>query len=175
MATETVPFTREGYQRLKVELDQLKQVERPKVIRDIAEARAHGDLSENAEYAAAKERQGFIEGRIADLDDKLSRAQIIDFSNDTNADQVRFGAFVTITDEENGETKTFRIVGDLEADIQAGMVSLSSPIARALLGKRVGDLVEVQAPKGVTEYEIAEVRYKPSSPRGDLLTCNEDP
>src|SRR5690242_3143326 len=106
MATETVPFTREGYQRLKIELDQLKSVERPKIIREIADARSHGDLSENAEYHAAKEKQGFIEGRIADLDDKLSRAQVIEF-DDANADQVRFGAFVTITDEESGESKTY--------------------------------------------------------------------
>lgn len=158
MATETVPFTREGLQRLKVELDHLKTQERPKVIKDIAEARAHGDLSENAEYSAAKEKQGFIEGRIADLDDKISRAQVIEFPD--HPDQVRFGAFVTVTEEATGDTKTYRIVGDLEADLNQGMISLSSPIARALMGKRVGDLCEVSAPKGTVEYEVAEIRYK---------------
>lgn len=160
MAMETVPFTREGFQKLKVELDHLKQIERPKIIREIADARAHGDLSENAEYHAAKEKQGFIEGRIMDLDDKLSRAQVIEYPDSEQADQVRFGAFVTITEEESGEAKTYRIVGELEADLQAGKISLSSPIARALLGKRGGDLVEVSAPKGTVEYEITEVRYR---------------
>lgn len=159
MATETVPFTREGYQRLKAELDFLKSVERPKIIKEIAEARSHGDLSENAEYHAAKERQGFIEGRIADLDDKISRAQVIEPTDD-NEDRVRFGAWVTVTDEESGEAKTYRIVGDLEADIQQGMISLSSPLARALLGKQVGALVEVRVPKGIVEYSVSEVRYK---------------
>lgn len=159
MATETVPFTREGYQRLKAELDQLKSIERPKIIREIADARSHGDLSENAEYHAAKERQGFIEGRIADLDDKISRAQVIE-PGDEKENRVKFGAWVTVTDEESGESKTFRIVGDLEADIQQGMISLSSPLARALLGKQVGALVEVRVPKGIVEYSVAEVRYR---------------
>ena len=160
MATETVPFTREGYQKLKTELDNLKAVERPKIIREIAEARAHGDLSENAEYAAAKEKQGFIEARIADLDDKLSRAQVIEFGDGTGVQSVRFGAFVTVTDEESGEAKTFRIVGDLEADLQQGMISLSSPLARALLGKKEGDTVEVRVPKGTVEYSVSEIRFK---------------
>src|ERR1700686_2342709 len=116
MATETVPFTREGYLKLKTELEHLKTVERPKIIREIADARAHGDLSENAEYHAAKEKQGFVEGRIADLDDKLSRAQVIEFGIDTAQNpQVKFGAFVTVTDEDSKESKTYRIVGDLEA------------------------------------------------------------
>jgi transcription elongation factor GreA len=159
MATETVPFTREGYQKLKAELDHLKSIERPKIIREIADARSHGDLSENAEYHAAKERQGFIEGRIADLDDKISRAQVIEPS-DANENRVKFGAWVTVTDEETGESKTFRIVGDLEADIQQGMISLSSPLARALLGKQVGALVEVRVPKGIVEYSVTEVRYR---------------
>jgi transcription elongation factor GreA len=155
-----VPFTSEGYGRLKTELEHLKSYERPKIIREIAEARSHGDLSENAEYHAAKEKQSFIEGRIADLDDKISRAQIIEYSDaDTNT-QVRFGAFVTVSEEESGEAKTYRIVGDLEADLKAGLISLNSPIARALMGKREGDLVEVQAPKGAREYEITEVRYR---------------
>jgi transcription elongation factor GreA len=159
MATETVPFTREGYQKLKAELDHLKSIERPKIIREIADARSHGDLSENAEYHAAKERQGFIEGRIADLDDKISRAQVIE-PGDEKEDRVKFGAWVTVTDEESGESKTFRIVGDLEADIQQGMISLSSPLARALLGKQVGALVEVRVPKGIVEYSVTEVRYR---------------
>lgn len=159
MATETVPFTREGYQRLKTELDHLKSVERPRIIQEIAEARAHGDLSENAEYAAAKEKQGFIEGRIADLDDKLSRAQVIEYNGDTD-DRIKFGAWVSVSDEETGGTKTFRIVGDLEANLEAGMISLSSPIARALMGKRIGDVVEVKVPKGIVEYSIDEVKYK---------------
>ncbi len=160
MATETVPFTREGFQKLKLELEQLKSVERPKIIREIAEARSHGDLSENAEYHAAKEKQGFIEGRIADLDDKLSRAQVIEPSEGESDQRVRFGSFVTVTDEDSGEDKTFRIVGDLEADLERGMISMSSPLARALLGKRIGDLVEVKVPKGTVEYSVTEIRIR---------------
>lgn len=159
MATETVPFTREGFQRLKTELEQLKAVERPKIIREIAEARSHGDLSENAEYQAAKEKQGFIEGRIADLDDKLSRAQVIEYQGGAE-ERVKFGAWVTLTDEESGEAKSYRIVGDLEADLERGLISLSSPIARAVMGKVEGDVVEVRVPKGMVEYSITEVRYK---------------
>lgn len=159
MATETVPFTREGYLRLKSELEHLKSVERPRIINEIAEARAHGDLSENAEYAAAKEKQGFIEGRIADLDDKISRAQVIEYHGETD-DRIKFGAWVTVTDEETGNKKTFRIVGDLEASLEDGLISLSSPIARALMGKSVGDIVEVKVPKGIVEYSIDEVLYK---------------
>lgn len=160
MATETVPFTREGFEKLKLELEQLKSVERPKIIREIADARAHGDLSENAEYHAAKEKQGFIEGRIADLDDKLSRGQVVEPSETENEARVRFGTFVTVSDEETGEAKTYRIVGELEADLERGMISLSSPIARALLGKRAGELVEVRVPKGIVEYTIDEVRAR---------------
>ncbi len=160
MATETVPFTKEGYLRLKAELDQLKSVERPKIIREIADARAHGDLSENAEYHAAKEKQGFIEARIADLDDKLSRAQVIEFAGSTDP-IVKFGALVTVEEEESGDTKTFQIVGDLEADLERGMISLSSPMARALIGKREGDFVEVNVPKGVVEYSVMSVRFDP--------------
>lgn len=158
MAT-TVPFTKEGFARLKAELDQLKSVERPKIIREIADARAHGDLSENAEYHAAKEKQGFIEARIADLDDKTSRGQVIEFT-EGDRNQVRFGAYVCLVDSESQDSKTYRLVGDLEADIGKGMISISSPTARAILGKRVGDIVEVQAPKGVVEYEITQVDYK---------------
>ena len=160
MATETVPFTREGFQKLKLELEQLKSIERPKIIREIAEARAHGDLSENAEYAAAKEKQGFIEGRIADLDDKLSRAQVIEPGEGEVEERVRFGSYVSVTDEDSGDVKTFRIVGDLEADLERGMISMSSPLARALLGKREGDLVEVRVPKGTVEYSVTEIRAR---------------
>lgn len=159
MATETVPFTAEGYIRLKAELTHLKSVERPRIITEIAEARAHGDLSENAEYAAAKEKQGFIEGRIADLDDKISRALVIEYGDEAD-DRIKFGAFVSVTDEESGNSKSFRIVGDIEANLENGQISLSSPIARALMGKRVGDSVEVIAPKGIIEYSVDEVRYK---------------
>lgn len=155
---DTVPLTKEGCEELKLELERLKSQDRPRIIQEIAEARSHGDLSENAEYHAAREKQGLIEARIADLEDKLGRAEIIDFSN-APSDQVRFGAYVTLSDENSGETKTYRIVGDLEADIATNKISLSSPIARALLGKRVDDLIEVRAPKGVTEYTITEVRY----------------
>ena len=155
---EKLPFTKEGLERLQTELRQLKTVERPKVIADIAEARAHGDLSENAEYHAAREKQGFIEARINELEDKLSRAQVVDFSKDAG-DQAKFGAFVTVCDEDSGEEKTVRIVGDLEADLKSGLISVKTPLAKALLGKQVGDLVEVKAPKGTVEYSITEVRY----------------
>lgn len=158
MATATVPLTLEGHERLKAELKTLKSVDRPKVILDIAEARAHGDLSENAEYHAAKEKQGFIEARIAILEDRLSRAQVV-IPDGRDADKVGFGAWVTVSDEETGETKTYRIVGDLEADTGNNLISVSSPLARALLGKRLDDLVEFRAPKGVIEYSIAEVKY----------------
>lgn len=159
MVTEGIPFTKQGFEELRSELHRLKTIERPKVIQDIAEARAHGDLSENAEYAAAREKQGMIEARINDLDDKLSRANVIDFTT-TKPDSVKFGAYVTLTDEDSGEKKTFQIVGDLEADISRNRISLSSPIARALLGKKVDDLVEVQAPKGVVEYTISNICYE---------------
>ena len=155
---QRIPMTADGFEALQAELKTLKSEERPAVIAAISEARSHGDLSENAEYHAAKEKQGFIEGRIADLDDKLSRAQVIE-NKEPGDGQVRFGAFVTIADEETGENKTYRIVGNLEADLAQGMICLSWPIARALMGKRVDDLVEVKAPKGVVEYVITEVRY----------------
>lgn len=160
MAEELVPFTKDGYQVLQDELHRLKHDDRPKVIQDIADARAHGDLSENAEYHAARERQGFIEGRIAELEGSLSRANIIDFSTDTSARaQVRFGAFVTVQDENTGDSKTYRVVGDLEADIAKNKISISSPIARALLGKKIDEAIEVNAPKGPVEYVIREIRY----------------
>lgn len=158
MSTGAIPFTPQGYEELKRELENLKTVERPKVIQEIAEARAHGDLKENAEYHAARERQSFIEGRISILDDSIARANIINFSEEA-PDTVKFGAYVTVEDEETGESKTFRIVGDLEADIEKNKISLGSPIARALMGKRVDDLVEVKVPKGIKEYLITEIRY----------------
>jgi transcription elongation factor GreA len=157
MATEMIPFTQEGFDRLTGELKNLKSVERPSVIADIAEARAHGDLSENAEYHAAKEKQGFIEARIARLEDELSRAEVIVYN--TTPDQVRFGALVTLENEENGQTKKYRIVGELEADVEAGKISTSSPIARALMGKRLDDIAEVKAPKGTIEYLVTEISY----------------
>ena len=158
MSLELIPFTREGLTELQGELSSLKEVERPKVINEIAEARAHGDLKENAEYHAAREKQGFIEARIAELEDKLSRAQIVDHSGADDS-RIRFGAWVTLENEETGESKRYRIVGELEADINRNKLSLNSPIARALLGKTEDDLVEIRAPKGIQEYLISKVEY----------------
>lgn len=158
MSVDLIPFTREGLTELQGELATLKEVGRPKVINEIAEARAHGDLKENAEYHAAREKQGFIEARIAELEDKLSRAQIVDHS--TSGDQrIRFGAWVSLENEDTGETKRYRIVGELEADINQNKLSLNSPIARALLGKEEDDVVEIKAPKGIQEYLITKVEY----------------
>ena len=155
----TIPITIKGATKLKAELHQLKTVERPSVIAAIAEARAQGDLSENAEYEAAKDRQGFIEGRIAEVEGKLSVAQIIDPAS-VNADgRVVFGATVELEDEASGATVTYQIVGEDEADIKLGLVNISSPIARALIGKEEGDSVEVQAPGGAKRYEIVVVSY----------------
>ena len=159
MATETVPFTREGFQKLKVELDQLKQVERPKIIREIAEARAHGDLSENAEYEAARERQGLIEARIRDIESKLAHAQIIDPKLLHAEGRCVFGATVEL-ESAAGDKATWQIVGEDEADIKGGRISVSSPIARALIGKEAGESVDVQTPGGVQRYEIIHVRYE---------------
>jgi transcription elongation factor GreA len=160
MSEELIPFTKEGYDVLQSELINLKSVERPKVIREIAEARSHGDLSENADYSAARERQGFVEARIKDLEAQLSRANVLDFSNDPAAlSSVRFGAKVALEDLESGTKKTYKIVGDLEADLKEGKISLSSPIAKALLGKKLHDVVEVQAPKGNIEYSILGISY----------------
>ncbi|MEW5790179.1 MAG: transcription elongation factor GreA [Pseudomonadota bacterium] len=153
-----VPMTVVGAQRLREELQRLKAVERPAVIEAIAEARSKGDLSENAEYDAAKERQGFIEGRIMELEDKLARAQIIDPKELSAEDKVVFGATVRLEDADGNEV-TYQIVGDDEADIKENKVSISSPIARALIGRREGDVVEVKAPGGVREYEILQVAY----------------
>ena len=153
------PLTVRGAEQLKEELQRLKSVERPRVIEAIAEARSHGDLSENAEYDAAKERQGFVEGRIADLEGKLSNAQIIDPSTLDIDDRIVFGATVGLLDLETDESVCYQIVGDDEADIKQGKVSVNSPLARALIGKSGGDVAQVMAPSGVREYEVLDIRY----------------
>jgi transcription elongation factor GreA len=156
---EKVPMTAAGHQALESELKRLMSVERPRIIELIAEARGHGDLSENAEYHAAKEAHGLNEGRIAELEDKLSRAEVIDVSKLIGSKTIKFGASVTLVDEDTEEKKTYQIVGDLEADVKEGRISISSPIARALIGKSVGDTVEVAAPGGARSYEITKVKY----------------
>jgi transcription elongation factor GreA len=158
-AMATIPITLRGAEKLKAELHQLKTVERPAVINAIAEARAQGDLSENAEYEAAKDRQGFIEGRIAEVESKLSMAQIIDPSTLDAGGRVVFGATVDLEDEASGAKVTYQIVGEDEADIKLGLVNISSPIARSLIGKAEGDVAEVQAPGGTRRYEVVAVRY----------------
>lgn len=155
----TIPLTRRGADLLKEELHRLKTVERQAVIRAIADARAQGDLSENAEYDAAKDKQGFIEGRIQEIEGKLAAAQIIDPSALDADGKVVFGAIVDLEDEDSGTRVTYQIVGDDEADLKLGLISISSPIARALIGKEAGDVAEVQAPGGVRHWEILEVRY----------------
>lgn len=154
-----IPMTLEGWRALDEELKRLKSVERPSVIQAIAEARTHGDLSENAEYHAAKERQGFIEGRVAEIEDKLSRAQVIDVSK-LSGSQIKFGATVTVYDEDTKEESVYKIVGEDEADVRSGKVSITSPIARALIGKEEGDIVEVVAPGGAKSYEILKVEWR---------------
>lgn len=151
-------MTAEGYQALDAELKRLKTEERPSVIQAIAEARAHGDLSENAEYHAAKERQAFIETRVAEIEDKIARSQVIDVSK-LSGKQIKFGATVNLIDEDSGEKSKYKIVGEDEADVKAGKVSITSPIARALIGKEEGDVVEVMAPGGAKSYEIVKVKY----------------
>ena len=155
---EKIPMTADGYEKLNDEIKRLKTVERPAVIQAIAEARAHGDLSENAEYHAAKERQSWIEGQLLEFEDKLSRAQVIDVSKLTG-ESVKFGATVTLVDEDTDEESKYQIVGDFEADVKDGKISISSPIARALIGKDVGDSVEVSTPGGSRSYEILKVEY----------------
>jgi transcription elongation factor GreA len=154
-----VPLTVRGAERMRAELHDLKTVQRPNIIAAIAEARAHGDLSENAEYHAAKERQSFIEGRIADLDGKLSNAEIIDPATLDADGRCVFAATVDLEDVEKGVKVTYQIVGEDEADIKQGKISINSPIARSLIGKSAGDIAEVQAPGGVREYEILDVKY----------------
>lgn len=155
----TIPLTRRGAEKLKDELHRLKTVERHAVIQAISEARAQGDLSENAEYDAAKDKQGFIEGRIKEVEAKLSAAQIIEPSSIDADGKVVFGATVDLEDENSGAKVTYQIVGDDEADLKLGLVSISSPIARALIGKFAGDVAEVQAPGGLRHWEIVDVRY----------------
>jgi transcription elongation factor GreA len=155
----TIPLTKRGAEKLKEELHRLKTVERHAVIQAIAEARAQGDLSENAEYDAAKDKQGFIEGRIKELEGKLAAAQVIDPSSLDAGGRVVFGATVDLEEEETGAGVTYQIVGDDEADLKQGLISISSPIARAMIGKEAGDTADVMAPGGVKRYEIVEVKY----------------
>jgi transcription elongation factor GreA len=158
MPMDKIPMTADGLGQLEDELKRLKTIERPAVIKAIAEARDHGDLSENAEYHAARERQSFIEGRVAELEDIISRAQVIDTSS-LSGDVVRFGATVVLADEDTDEETTYRIVGSHESDIRAGLLSITSPLARALIGKNLGDSVEVSTPRGHKSYEIVKVSY----------------
>ncbi len=157
---QTIPLTQRGADKLKEELQRLKTVERHSVIQAIAEARAQGDLSENAEYEAAKDKQGFIEGRILDIEGKLAAAKIIDPASLDAEGKVVFGSTVDLEDEVSGTAVTYQIVGDDEADLKLGLISISSPIARALIGKEVGDIAEVQAPGGLKSYEVMAVRYQ---------------
>lgn len=156
---EKIPTTAEGYERLVAELKTLKSVERPAVIRAIAEAREHGDLSENAEYAAARERQSFIEGRVLELEDKISRAEIIDPSK-LSTDKVTFGTTVTLADEDTDEETTYTLVGAEESDVSAGRLSIQAPLARAIIGKSVGDTIEVTTPRGSKSYEVVKIEVR---------------
>lgn len=158
MSMEKVPMTAAGHEALIEEIKHLKTVERPRIIRAIQEARQHGDLSENAEYHAAKEQQGYTEARVAELEDKLSRAEVIDVSK-LSGDSVKFGATVRLVDEDTDEESVYQIVGELEADVKSGKISITSPIARALIGKAVGDSVEVSTPGGGKSYEILALQY----------------
>lgn len=155
---DKLPMTASGYAKIEEEIKQLKTVERPATIKAIAEARAHGDLSENAEYHAAKERQSYIEGRVMELEDMISRANIIDVSV-LSGDTVKFGATVKLVDEETDEEVSYQIVGEIEADVKQGRISVTSPVARALIGKEVGDTVEVMTPGGGRSYEILDVGW----------------
>lgn len=156
---EKFPITAEGFAKMEEELKHRKSVERPAIIEQIAEARAHGDLSENAEYHAAREKQSFNEGYIQDLEDKISRAEVID-PKTLSGGQVKFGATVKVVDEDTEEEKTYQIVGEYEAELEKGKISIVSPLARALIGKKAGDSVEVNTPKGSKGYEILEVKFK---------------
>ena len=156
--SNSVPMTPEGYRRLHEELSRLKEVERPAIVKEIGAAREHGDLKENAEYHAAKERQGFVEGRIRDIEDKLSRAEVIDPAK-LAGERVAFGARVRLSNVESGEEVTYHIVGPEEADLEEGSISISSPLARALIGREVGDQVRVRAPVGVRVYELLDVEF----------------
>lgn len=157
--TERIPMTRAGYEKLEQELRQIKSVERPRIVREIEAARAHGDISENAEFHAAKERQSHLEGRVRLLEDRLARAQVIDPSGQT-PDKVRFGVTVDLEDVESGERVTYQILGEEESDVSQGRISVTSPVARALLGKEVGANVSVRVPKGTREFEILDIRFE---------------
>ena len=157
--SDKFPMTVEGYERLHEEIRYLKTTARPEVIRAIAQAREHGDLSENAEYHAARERQSFIEGRVLELEDKVARSQVIDIAS-LDGDTVKFGATVSLADEDTDEELTYQIVGEMEADIKAGLLSISAPLSRALIGKQVGDSVEVVTPKGEKGYEIISLAFE---------------
>jgi len=159
MSMERVPMTVEGFRSLEAELHRLKSEERPRIIQAIAEARSHGDLSENAEYHAAKEQQGLNEARVADLEDRLGRADVIDTTK-LSGDTVKFGATVTLVDEDTDEKVKYKIVGDFEASVKDGKISISSPIARALIGKSKGDTAEVTTPKGPRSYEVLKIEWK---------------
>jgi transcription elongation factor GreA len=159
MTMERVPMTIEGFKTLESELQRLKSEERPRIIQQIAEARAHGDLSENAEYHAAKEAQGFNEARVADLEDRIGRADVIDTSK-LSGNTVKFGATVTLVDEDTEEKVKYKIVGDFEANVREGKISISSPIARALIGKSKNDTVEVTTPKGARSYQLLKIEWK---------------
>ncbi len=156
---EQIPLTKEGFVKLEGELKNLKSVQRPAVIQAIAEARAHGDLSENAEYHAAREQQSFIEGRIQELESVIGRAQVID-PKTMSGQVVKFGATVTVVDEDTDDEETYQLVGEYESDTEKGKLSIGAPVARALIGKSVGDLVKVKTPKGLRSYEILDVKYK---------------
>jgi transcription elongation factor GreA len=156
--SDKIPMTAEGLARLEEELRQLRNTERPEVIRAIAQAREHGDLSENAEYHAARDRQSFIEGRVGELEDKVARAEVIDVSK-LSGKTVKFGATVTLVDEDTDEKLTYQLVGEDEADVKQGRLAITAPLARALIGKRTGDSVEVHTPKGEKGYEIRRVRF----------------
>ena len=156
--SDNVPMTATGLSRLKEELKHLKSVARPEVIRAIAQAREHGDLSENAEYHAARERQSFIEGRVLELEDKIARSVVIDVSS-LSGDSVKFGATVTVVDEDTDEKLTYQLVGEMEADVKQGRLAITAPLARALIGKQVGDSVDVSTPKGEKAYEVLKIKF----------------
>jgi transcription elongation factor GreA len=158
MSLEKIPMTEEGYAALEAEIRHLKTVERPRIIKAIEEARSHGDLSENAEYHAAKEAQGMNESRVAELEDKFSRADVIDVSK-LSGDTIKFGATVKIVDEDTNEEQSYKIVGEFEADVKGGKIAINSPIARAMIGKKKGDVVEVATPRGHKSYEILGVKF----------------
>jgi transcription elongation factor GreA len=159
MSQNSIPMTREGYQRLQEELKRRVRVDRPKVVQDIAEARGHGDLSENAEYEAAKDRQAFIEGRIKELNDKIARAQVINPA-DLDTDKVVFGAKVTLFDVDSGVEVSYQIVGEDEADIKDGKISVTSPVGKALIGHRLDDEVRIKVPSGLRIYEVIDIKYE---------------